>query len=52
MTKNEMGKKINAVEDVMAELEYMPELRSEVMKWLANLRDDINFFLGEYEYGK
>lgn len=48
MTKSEMAKKIDAVEDVMAELEYSPELRPSVMRWLTNLRDDINSFLKEY----
>lgn len=52
MTIREMGDKIDAVEDVMMELEISPELRSKVMKWLANLRDDINSFLEEYSYGK
>lgn len=51
MTKREMGKTIDAVEDVMMELEVSPpQLRSEVMVWLNNLRDDINSFLKEYGY--
>ena len=50
MTRNEMAEKIDAVEDVMAELEYSPELRPSVMRWLANLRDDITSFLKEYGY--
>ena len=49
MTKNMMAQKINSVEDVMADLEYADsEMRQGVMKWLKNLRDDINSFLKEY----
>lgn len=50
MTKSEMAKKIDAIEDVMMELETSPELRPSVMRWLANIRDDINSFLKEYGY--
>ena len=50
MTKNEMAKKIDAIEDVMIELEISPELRPSVMPWLANIRDDIISFLKEYGY--
>ena len=52
MTKGEMAKKIDSVEEVMMELESSPELRPTVMRWLANLRDDINSFLKEYGYAK
>lgn len=52
MIIREMGDKIDAVENVMMELEISPELRPKVMKWLANLRDDINSFLKEYGYGE
>ena len=45
MAKNEMDEKINAIKDIMAELE-------EAMKWFANLRDAINSLPGEYENGK
>lgn len=49
MTKKEMGRTIDAVEDVMLELEVSsPQLRSEVMVWLNNLRVDIESFLKEY----
>lgn len=50
MTKNEMAKKIDAIEDVMIELEISPGLRPSVMPWLANIRDDITSFLKEYGY--
>lgn len=51
MTKKEMGRTIDAVEDVMLELEVSsPQLRSEVMVWLNNLRVDIESFLKEYNY--
>jgi hypothetical protein len=50
MTKSEMAKKIDAIEDVMMELETSPELRPSVMRWLANIRDDITSFLKEYGY--
>jgi phosphopantetheine adenylyltransferase len=51
MTKSEMANKIDAIEEVMMELETSsPELRSSVMRWLANIRDDINSFLEEYGY--
>lgn len=51
MTKKEMGRTIDAVEDVMLELEVSsPQLRSEVMVWLNNLRVDIESFLEEYNY--
>lgn len=50
MTKSEMAKKIDAIEDVMMELEISPELRPSVMRWLANIRDDIISFLKEYGY--
>ena len=52
MTKSEMAKKIDAIEDVMMELEASPELRPSVMRWLANIRDDINSFLKEYGYAE
>ena len=52
MTKSEMAKKIDAIEDVMMELETSPELRPAVMRWLANIRDDINSFLKEYGYAE
>ena len=52
MTKGEMAKKIDSIEEVMMELESSPELRPTVMRWLANLRDDINSFLKEYGYAK
>ena len=48
MTKGEMAKRIDSVEEVMMDLESSPELRPVVMRWLANLRDDINSFLEEY----
>ena len=48
MTKSEMAKKI----DVMSELETSPELRPSVMRWLANIRDDITSFLKEYGYAE
>ena len=48
MTKGEMARRIDSVEEVMMELESSPELRPAVMRWLANLRDDINSFLEEY----
>ena len=51
MTRGEMASKIDTIEDVMMELEISPELRPSVMRWLANLRDDINSFLKEYGYG-
>ena len=50
MTRNEMAEKINAIEDVMMELEISPELRPSAMRWLANIRDDITSFLKEYGY--
>ena len=50
MTRNEMAEKINAIEDVMMELEISPELRPSVMQWLVNIRDDITSFLKEYGY--
>lgn len=51
MTRREMGRTIDAVEDVMLELEFAePADRVKVMKWLTNLRDDINSFLKEYGY--
>ena len=52
MTRNEMAKKIDAIEDVMMELETSPELRPSVMRWLANIRDDITSFLKEYGYAE
>lgn len=52
MTKGEMAKKIDAIEEVMMELETSPELRPSVMRWLANIRDDINSFLKEYGYAE
>ena len=52
MTKSEMAKKIDAIEDVMTELETSPELRPSVMRWLANIRDDITSFLKEYGYAE
>ena len=52
MTRNEMAKKIDAIEDVMIELETSPELRPSVMRWLAYLRDDITSFLKEYGYAE
>ena len=53
MTMSEMAKKIDAIEDVMMELETSPaELRSSVMRWLANIRDDITSFLKEYGYAE
>ena len=52
MTRGEMAEKIDAVEEVMMELETSPELRPSVMRWLANLRDDINSFLKEYGYAE
>lgn len=49
MTRREMGRTIDAVEDVMNELETAdPADRVVVMDWLTNLRDDINSFLREY----
>jgi hypothetical protein len=49
MTKNEMAKTIDAVEDVMSELESStPETRALVSKWLRNLGEDIESFLREY----
>ena len=49
MTKNEMAKTIDAVEDVMSELESStPETRALVSKWLHNLSEDIESFLHEY----
>ena len=49
MTKNEMAKTIDAVEDVMSELETSnPETRALVSKWLRNLGEDIESFLHEY----
>lgn len=52
MTRNEMAMKIDAIEDVMMELETSPELRPSVMRWLANIRDDITSFLEEYGYAE
>ena len=52
MTKSGMAKKIDAIEDVMMELETSPELRPSVMRWLANIRDDITSFLKEYGYAE
>ena len=52
MTKSEMAKKIDAIEDIMMELETSPELRPSVMRWLANIRDDITSFLKEYGYAE
>lgn len=49
MTRREMGRIIDTVEDVMMELETAdPADRVVVMDWLTNLRDDINSFLKEY----
>lgn len=49
MSRREMGSIINAVEDVMNELETAdPVDRVVVMDWLTNLRNDINSFLKEY----
>ena len=49
MTRREMGRTIDVVEDVMMELETAdPADRVVVMDWLTNLRDDINSFLKEY----
>lgn len=50
MTRGEMAEKIDAIEEVMMELETSPELRPSVMRWLANIRDDITSFLKEYGY--
>lgn len=52
MTRGEMAEKIDAIEEVMMELETSPELRPAVMRWLANIRDDINSFLKEYGYAE
>ena len=49
MTKGEMARRIDSVEEVMMELETNSELRPAVMRWLANLRDDINSFLRDYD---
>ena len=49
MTKSEMAKTIDAVEDIMSELESStPETRVLVTKWLRNLGEDIESFLHEY----
>ena len=49
LTKNEMAKTIDDVEDVMSELEYSTsETRALVSKWLRNLGEDIESFLHEY----
>jgi hypothetical protein len=45
-----IAQKIDAVEEVMMELEYEKEKRDKAAKWLANIRDDINSFLKEYGY--
>lgn len=53
MTRREMGRTIDAVEDVMMELEIAdPTERAVVMDWLTNLRDDINSFLRQYGRGE
>lgn len=49
MTRREMGRIIDSVEDVMMALETAdPADRVVIMDWLINLRDDINSFLKEY----
>jgi hypothetical protein len=50
MDINTIAQKIDAVEEVMMELEYETEKRDKAAKWLANIRDDINSFLKEYGY--
>jgi hypothetical protein len=45
-----MAMKIDSLEDVMLELEYEPEKRDQVWKWLRNIRDDITTFLKDYGY--
>jgi hypothetical protein len=50
MDINIIAQKIDAVEEVMMELEYETEKRDKAAKWLANIRDDINSFLKEYGY--
>lgn len=50
MNRREMGRTIDAVEDVMLELELAD--RAVVMDWLTNLRDDINSFLRQFGRGE
>lgn len=53
MNRREMGRTIDAVEDVMLELEFAdPADRAVVMDWLTNLRDDINSFLRQFGRGE
>lgn len=48
MDINTIAQKIDAVEEVMMELEYEEEKRKKAIRWLRNLRDDIDSFLKEY----
>lgn len=48
MDINTIAQKIDAVEEVMMELEYEKEKRDKAIRWLRNLRDDIDSFLKEY----
>ena len=48
MDINTIAQKIDAVEEIMMELEYEKEKRDRAIGWLRNLRDDIDSFLKEY----
>lgn len=45
-----IAQKIDALEDVMMELDYDSEKREQAWKWLRNIRDDITSFLKEHNY--